>query len=148
MIVYFQQNDRIITKSKDRILQQIVYLQSKDLILLTKWSFTFSFRIVYFKFKDRVLSAAIIYFQFEDRILSAMIVYFTCDPNLVQIFTFGGYARIHDGMTHDIWPRRLKWSKHESDRGRFEIFLFFPVLSEMHSESEWPPSYPNWRGEM
>ena len=49
MIKYFRRNDRIASKSKDRILQQIAHSQSKDGILSAKWSFTLSFKIVYFQ---------------------------------------------------------------------------------------------------
>ena len=50
MIVYFhskivqlQQNYRIVSKSKDRIIYQIVYFQSKDRLISAKRSYTLSF---------------------------------------------------------------------------------------------------------
>ena len=42
MNVYIQRNDRIVSKFKDRILQQIVYFESKYRILSAFGSYTFS----------------------------------------------------------------------------------------------------------
>ena len=65
-----------------------MYFQPEDRILFAKWSDTFKF-LRSDTFADRILSAwrsdtfreMIVYFQFKDRILSAMIGYFTYDPS-------------------------------------------------------------------